>query len=152
MCLKAPQLCVLNGGKNRWYCFSNAPGKSRSRHSPLPAQKRNFQVHPPGTHQIQTSAAFQSWSCWFFLPCTEHFSFFCEPWEILSKVVLAGRIRNEGLFGAGFKFDNNKWLYTEEIYRGNVNHSNVMVLGTWGIQVLLKTLLLFQGLELRVSN
>lgn len=38
------------------------------------------------------------------------------------------------------------------IYRGNVNHSNVMVLGSWGIQVLLKTVFLFQGLELRVLN
>lgn len=60
--------------------------------------------YTPGTHQPQTSATFHIQNIWFFLPSIGYFSFFCKHWEGFNKVVLAGKVRDEGVFDAGLKF------------------------------------------------
>lgn len=98
---------MLSGGKGRRYCFSDAPRKPNTTPSLLIELKLDVQVqhstqqHSPGSGICSLSG----WSVWLFLSGAGHLSLSCKHCDILNEVFLAGKIRNEGLFGAGLKFD-----------------------------------------------
>lgn len=98
------------------------------------------------SHASDSNINFSDLKLLIFPAFTRYFSFFCEHWEILSKVILAGRIIYEDLVLVSSLIKTNDYTPRKcELLKGFC----VIHLGNTGVSIL-NTVFLLQGLELRV--
>ena len=95
-----------SGGKDRQYCFSDVPGNPIS--CVLCSLRWNGTSscnRAPTRNSSDSDICNLSHSkCLIFLVLpVRYFSFFCKYWEGLSKMFLADKVRDEGIFDAGLK-------------------------------------------------